>query len=234
MAKQWKVKGKDIDSRQFTDRMISNKTIVYNDSDHVIGFNLSFNSLSGPIPSLIGRLLYLVVLSLDNNQLSGTIPESIGNLSNLVELDLHNNQLSGSIPSSIGKLSHLVKLHLHNNRLSGTIPLSIGKLSHLEILNLYNNKELSASVPSMANKRCIINTDGTGVILFVIALYDNIAEADDELTFQAGDKIEVFIIIIVAILVISLSLSLSLLGTRNHRRRMVERTMQRQGGSLPY
>ena len=46
-------------------------------------------------------------LNLLRNQLSGSIPSSLGNLSNLEVLSLGSNQLSGSIPSSLGNLSNL-------------------------------------------------------------------------------------------------------------------------------
>ncbi|MXZ18236.1 MAG: hypothetical protein F4Y81_08430, partial [Rhodothermaceae bacterium] len=90
----------------------------------VVQLKLSYNSLTGPIPSSLGNLLELEELDLEVNRLSGAIPSSLGDLSKLEELDLGHNYLLGTIPSSLGNLSKLKKLDLYNNRLSGTIPSS--------------------------------------------------------------------------------------------------------------
>eukprot|EP00250_Pteridium_aquilinum_P029794 c40139_g1_i1 orf=251-2314(-) len=59
--------------------------------------DLSFNKLTGEIPSSISTLS-LKTLLLQNNSLSGTIPQDLGNL---VQLNLANNSLSGSIPPGL-------------------------------------------------------------------------------------------------------------------------------------
>ena len=63
--------------------------------------------MSGEIPSELGSLTNLQVLSLSQNQLSGEIPSELGNLAGLQELDLSENQLSGEIPSELGSLTNL-------------------------------------------------------------------------------------------------------------------------------
>ena len=65
--------------------------------------DLSWNQLSGEIPSEIGNLTKLETLSLYNNQLDGEIPLSIGNMNNLSDLSLFNNQLTGHIPESLNR-----------------------------------------------------------------------------------------------------------------------------------
>ena len=59
---------------------------------------LSGESLSGSIPSSLGRLFELTHLNLSSNSLTGEIPEQIGRLSNLEELRLSGNSLTGCIP----------------------------------------------------------------------------------------------------------------------------------------
>jgi hypothetical protein len=63
--------------------------------------SLSFNALTGSIPSLIGQLRTLTFLGLSNNALTGGIPSQIGQLTTLTTLGLYNNSLTaGTIPSS--------------------------------------------------------------------------------------------------------------------------------------
>ncbi len=87
--------------------------------------DLSYNALSGRIPSALGNFVNLDVLNLDNNQLTGSIPSSLGSLTNLESLYLGNNQLTGSIPSWLGSLTNLQELYLSNNQLTGSIPAAL-------------------------------------------------------------------------------------------------------------
>ena len=105
------------------------------------------NQLSGGIPSQLGNLSNLQVLSLHSNGLSGSIPTSLGNLSNLQHLALGRNALTGSIPTSLGNLNNLQHLYLRSNALTGSVPSQFGNLSNLEILALGRNG-LSGSIPS--------------------------------------------------------------------------------------
>ncbi|KAI3900200.1 hypothetical protein MKW92_044951 [Papaver armeniacum] len=111
---------------------------------------LSFNQLSGEIPSSIDKLVSLKKLDLAFNNFSGSIPCNIGFLKKLVYLDLSKNQISGSIPTSIGELSKLTLLHLDRNSLSGSIP-SISKLTVLESCLLSDNK-LTGPIPASISK----------------------------------------------------------------------------------
>ncbi len=109
--------------------------------------NLNVNPLAGGIPTTLGNLSNLQHLRLNNCDLSGNIPTTLGNLSNLQELDMYNNRLSGSLPSTLGNLSNLQELLLSHNLLSGSIPPALGSLANLRRLDLYDNR-LSGSIPS--------------------------------------------------------------------------------------
>ena len=96
--------------------------------------------MTGGIPSELGELSNLNVLSLLLNQLSGPIPAELGRLSNLRWLYLASNQLSGPIPVELGDLSNLQHLTLAHNRLTGPIPTELAGLSNLERLQLSDNQ----------------------------------------------------------------------------------------------
>ena len=113
------------------------------------------NNLHGTLPSRLGNLTQLLVLSIKGNERDGRslrgvhdeIPEELGNLSALQELYLSGNELSGSIPESLGNLSELDTLDLSDNRLSGSIPAVLGNLTNLRDLNLSGNR-LEGDIPA--------------------------------------------------------------------------------------
>ncbi|KAK4720961.1 hypothetical protein R3W88_011194 [Solanum pinnatisectum] len=97
------------------------------------------NSLTGNIPSDVGKLKQLQGLYLTNNKLQGHVPEAVCHFSNLVKLFLNGNELSGLIPECLGNLSMLQKLYLGSNKFSSKFPLSLWKLSDLLYLSVSRN-----------------------------------------------------------------------------------------------
>ena len=81
--------------------------------------------MTGKIPSELGDLANLRLLSLRDNQLTGEIPPELGSLANLEWLRLNNNQLTGEIPAELGRLTNLKELHLSGNQLTGCVPASL-------------------------------------------------------------------------------------------------------------
>ncbi|XP_058109440.1 LRR receptor-like serine/threonine-protein kinase EFR [Magnolia sinica] len=109
-------------------------------------FNLSHNSLSGPLPAEIGKLQMVQSIDVSENQLSGEIPASIGDCRSLVNLGMAGNSFQGPIPSQVGNLRGLEIIDLSSNNLSGSIPTSLESLQFLHSLNLSLNN-LQGEVP---------------------------------------------------------------------------------------
>ncbi|CAL5185976.1 unnamed protein product [Lathyrus oleraceus] len=109
--------------------------------------NLSFNRLSGEIPSNISRMCKsLKVLDASGNRISGEIPYTVGDSVSLVSLNLSKNQLQGQIPASLGQMKDLKFLSLAGNNLSGSIPSNLGQLYSLQVLDLSTNS-LTGEIP---------------------------------------------------------------------------------------
>ncbi|PPR93887.1 hypothetical protein GOBAR_AA26781 [Gossypium barbadense] len=118
--------------------------------------NLADNSLSGPVPSSLGSLASLEMLSL-----RGEIPKWIGqSLSSLVFLSLRRNQFKGKMPPSTLWIKYvdealltwkgtkqryakilglLLAIDLSCNKLTGEIPEELTNLQQLIALNLSRN-----------------------------------------------------------------------------------------------
>ncbi|KAL4190315.1 hypothetical protein AMTRI_Chr07g75120 [Amborella trichopoda] len=122
--------------------------------------DLSWNLLSGRIPSSFGNCTSLLILSIFRNKMIGAlpmeignIPPSLGNLSSLQWLALSYNSLMGDIPKelshlkrlenfihpSIYNLSSLICFDASHNSLVGSIPPEIGELVNLTYLRLDYN-----------------------------------------------------------------------------------------------
>ncbi|KXG32100.2 hypothetical protein SORBI_3003G100500 [Sorghum bicolor] len=84
--------------------------------------DLRSNQLTGMLPATwIGQLTNLVILDLSFNHITGPLPTSVGRLTRLGTLDLSCNHLTGNVPYEIGMLPNLIELYLNNNYLDGVI-----------------------------------------------------------------------------------------------------------------
>ncbi|KAL4576228.1 hypothetical protein LXL04_012319 [Taraxacum kok-saghyz] len=106
------------------------------------------NRFTGKIPSTIDKLQNLEITYLDDNQFSGPIPDAIGNLSLLTKLYLSSNRLEGNIPSHLGNNRNLLELDIYDNKLSGKIPIQLLQLSSLAIALDLSQNSLSGSLPT--------------------------------------------------------------------------------------
>ncbi|GLT25000.1 hypothetical protein SLA2020_001580 [Shorea laevis] len=131
--------------------------------------NLQSNYLQGEISSDIGKMNFVVDLTLSFNMFKGQIPiRSIGNLCNLRSLSLSGVNLSldisyvlevfsgcvsnkieslsldgcqlyGQLSNQLGNFKNLRVLYLFGNSISGNLPKSFGQLSNLTIVDISNN-----------------------------------------------------------------------------------------------
>ena len=118
------------------------------------------NKLSGLIPTSLGNLLSVDILTLSLNNLIGPIPDTISALTKLKILEISSNLLTGTIPSSISKLTALTEMSLYHCSLSGTIPSTMSALIKLGILDLRNNyltAGSSMSVPTSTFSTATLN-----------------------------------------------------------------------------
>ncbi len=120
--------------------------ITTNAEGYVTDIFLPWNDLTGNLPSELGKLAYLEVLSLYGNSLTGTIPPELGSLSNVRKLYLSGNNLGGPVPPELGRMASVEIMYLSDNNLSGPIPAEFGNLVNLETLALFEN-ELSGPLP---------------------------------------------------------------------------------------
>ena len=119
---------------------------------HLTHLDLSYNRISGSIPSQIGLIQHLDMLLLRNNALSGLLPPEIALVNSdgpgaLREISLANNHLSGTLPPALSAhAASLMSFDVTDNQLSGTIPSELTSLSELQVLYLRNNS-LSGTLP---------------------------------------------------------------------------------------
>ena len=64
-------------------------------------------SVTGTLPTELGRLQKLGAISVSGNDMSGTIPSELGNLLLLRQLSLDNNRFHGLIPTELNNLTNL-------------------------------------------------------------------------------------------------------------------------------
>ena len=104
------------------------------------------NNLKGQLPSELGNLSDLQVLSMDGDSLNGQFPSSITALTNLRTLNLSDHQLSGQLPNGMKNLTALENLIVVNNNFSGELPSELGELASLRGLFLSAN-DFTGEIP---------------------------------------------------------------------------------------
>jgi Leucine-rich repeat (LRR) protein len=108
---------------------------------------LTGNSITGTLPTELGACTRLLTLYLNLCQLTGMIPSQYGNFGDLIDFDLSNNMLVGQLPTELGKLTAILNFYASANSLTGPIPSELGLLSTMLQLSLFGN-DLSSTFPT--------------------------------------------------------------------------------------
>ncbi|KAJ4730211.1 Receptor-like protein [Melia azedarach] len=110
-------------------------------SVYAYSYLVSYNQLTGEIPTWVCLLPNLRILDLSYNHFGGMLPECLGNFSHeLSILRLQSNNFDGSMPDTFMKGTNLMMIDLSNNSLQGRIPQSLANCVKLKFLNLGNNQ----------------------------------------------------------------------------------------------
>jgi len=116
--------------------------------------DLSYNNLSGPIPScLMEGANAIEVLNLRENQLSGELPHNINESCMFDALDFSANRIEGELPRSLVSCKYLEVLDIGNNQISDSFPCWMTALPRLQVLVLKSNKIFGQVVPSIVAEK---------------------------------------------------------------------------------
>ncbi|KAL5737645.1 hypothetical protein ACOSP7_030406 [Xanthoceras sorbifolium] len=137
-------------SGQFTDQLGLFKNL-YN-------FLVSENSICGPIPSSLGELSSLKILSVSFNKLNGTLSEiHFTNITRLCHLDASENQLELTV--SLDWIPLFIVCCISNSGILDNIPSPFWNvLSHITFLNLSCN-QMYGQIPDLTNAPILVVLD---------------------------------------------------------------------------
>ncbi|KAI5345570.1 hypothetical protein L3X38_013447 [Prunus dulcis] len=156
---------------------------------NLVMLDLSYNALSGKIPTTIGSVFWIETLKLRSNGFVGQLPSSLKNCTSLKVIDVGDNKLSGPIPKWLGVgLKDLVILMLSSNHFNGSLPSQLCHLTHIQILDFSMNN-FSGSIPKCLNNLTTLAQKGNpslNISHFVYTMSNNNtveAEYEDDATF---------------------------------------------------
>ncbi|KAI9092757.1 hypothetical protein K1719_027554 [Acacia pycnantha] len=129
-----------------------------NEENMMIGFDLSYNHLSGALPDdCWGNWKQLEFLNLGSNKLTGKVPPSIASLELLVQLDLSHNSLYEKISFDLSNWTNLEYLILERNKFSGTLPNTMQQ--SLYVIQLRGNQFMGNIPSQLCNLNCLTILD---------------------------------------------------------------------------
>ncbi|XP_078149484.1 senescence-induced receptor-like serine/threonine-protein kinase [Carex rostrata] len=115
------------------------------------------------------NISWIIGLNLSYSGLIGPLSYNFGNLTALVSLDLSGNDLSGSLPSSLDQLTALKYLDIRgNNKMSTNLPFGLQKRQKNGSLTYrFGDLPIPSPSPSPSSKKNIIITAVVVPLLFI-------------------------------------------------------------------
>ena len=135
-------------SDPFSTRVALSPPLLKNIGDYLRRLDLCDCGLEGTLPADIGTICpNLQILGLAGNPgVTGPIPSSIGKLKFLIKLFLNQNNLNGPVPPSLAALKALYKLYLFDNQLA---PVKDAPLSSDGTMRYNNHAEVQSFLASL-------------------------------------------------------------------------------------
>ena len=117
--------------------------------DNIItSFNIQTFTSPQEVPTVIGMLSKLEILTIDGANTVGTLPSEVFLLHGLKQMTI-SSSLEGTLPSEIGDLRSLEILEIRGNSFDGQIPTELGLLRRLTRLDITNHEYfMEGSIPS--------------------------------------------------------------------------------------
>ncbi|KAL8172229.1 hypothetical protein V2J09_024033 [Rumex salicifolius] len=144
----WKFPSELIDSSELVRLYASSCNLtgsipeIFDSFPILIDLQLSYNSLTGSLPSTLGGSAIQTLWLNNNNQggsgLTGSI-DVIGEMPQLFQVWLHGNSFTGPIPD-LSNCTGIFDLQLRDNQLTGVVPPSLTALPNLLNVTFQNNK----------------------------------------------------------------------------------------------
>ncbi|XP_077237220.1 putative receptor-like protein kinase At3g47110 [Tasmannia lanceolata] len=115
--------------------------------------DISWNKLSGEIPSTLANCKSLIRLILEGNSFQGTIHPFLNTSTAIEVLDLSSNNFSGNIPKYLEGFQFLQYINLSFNSLEGEVPKQ-GIFRNASAISVIGNHNLCGGMPEMKLPAC--------------------------------------------------------------------------------
>ncbi|WOH10428.1 hypothetical protein DCAR_0729897 [Daucus carota subsp. sativus] len=157
------------------------------------------NSLSGRIPTEIGKMQKLSMLHLGINNFDGTLPEDLAQIP-LVVFNVSQNKFSGEIPVALGTMTCLRNLDLSYNNFSGTFPASLNNLNDLSSFNVSYNPYITGLVPGTGQLATFEKSSFLGNPLLRLPPYiSNNTKESPDISAQPRKNVKFALVVFIAI-----------------------------------
>jgi hypothetical protein len=135
------------------------KGIGCDENSRVTSIILRGNGLVGSLPTEIGDLDQLRLLSLPYNEVAGELPATLFTIASLRDINFSGNKISGELPATLGDQPLLENLRLNNNLMVGELPEALASFTRMRILTLNDNGFTGALPEGFGDLPFLFNLD---------------------------------------------------------------------------